>query len=183
MLFRPTGGGRILRCFSNINPTNPRVWCTTDGFTTLARTHAKAAGLDRIAEGGVSAGARLLETFQKAFGMKVKSSTPYDKFMLRFHDYLKENSAFQQECPKIRMEFQPGATWICFTDSVPHSVLHGQYALEQTVIVPISAMVTPEKSPLRVLESLAGRSLSNGMAMAAQAAAGAKGLVERTRVA
>ena len=83
----------------------------------------------------------------------------YDKFMLRFHDYLKENEAFQKNCRKIHINFPPMATWMCYTDSVPHAVLSGQYALEQTFIIPIRAMVTPEKSPLRVLEKLAGRKL------------------------
>ncbi len=76
--------------------------------------------------------------------------------MLRFHDYLKENTAFQENCPKIRIEFPPGSTWLCYTDSVPHSVLSGQYALEQTFIIPLEAMVTPHKAPIRVLEKIAG---------------------------
>jgi hypothetical protein len=38
-------------------------------------------------------------------------------------------------------------------------VLEGQYAVEQTVIVPISAMIAPDASPLRVLEKIAARPL------------------------
>src|SRR5665213_2812439 len=34
---RPTRGGRILRVFTNLNPTRPRVWDTTEGFDVLAR--------------------------------------------------------------------------------------------------------------------------------------------------
>jgi hypothetical protein len=48
-----------------------------------------------------------------------------------------------------------------FTDGVAHAALSGQYALEQTYIVPIDAMLLPEKSPLRVLESIAGHPLTN----------------------
>ena len=47
---RPTRGGRILRVFTNLNPTKPRVWNTTDSFEVLARRYAKDAGLERIAE-------------------------------------------------------------------------------------------------------------------------------------
>ncbi|MDB5302242.1 MAG: hypothetical protein JWO87_3905, partial [Phycisphaerales bacterium] len=42
-----------------------------------------------------------------------------------------------------------------------HSVLSGQFALEQTFIVPIRAMVAPQKSPLKVLEGLCGTALAN----------------------
>lgn len=155
---RPTRGGRIMRCFTNINPTEPRVWQTTDPFSDLARQHAQKAGL-----GGIAAGDGLqtvLRNFGRVLGFKAPKSSAYDKFMLRFHDYLKENTAFQKDCRKIRLEFPAGSTWITFTDSVPHAVLYGQYAVEQTVIVPLTALVHPEKSPLRVLESLAGRPLT-----------------------
>jgi hypothetical protein len=39
-------------------------------------------------------------------------------------------------------------------------VLSGQYALEQTFIIPVRALIQPEKSPIRVLEKLAGRPLA-----------------------
>ena len=52
------------------------------------------------------------------------------------------------------------ATWLVFTDGVPHSALSGQFAMEQTFIVPVEALVAPEVSPIRVLERLAGRAMS-----------------------
>jgi hypothetical protein len=39
--------------------------------------------------------------------------------------------------------------------------LSGRLALEQTLIIPVSALVDPGKSPLRKLEEIAGRSLVN----------------------
>jgi hypothetical protein len=156
---RPTRGGRILRCFTNINPTQPRNWLTTDRFPELAEKFAKAAGLDEIARSGDSRGS-FVNTLRRAVGLKVVERSPYDKFMLRFHDYLKENSEFQQNCNKIHIAFPPMATWMCYTDSVPHAVLSGQYALEQTFIIPVKALVRPEKSPIRVLEKIAGRPLA-----------------------
>ena len=156
---RPTRGGRILRCFTNINPTRSRNWLTTDRFPELAQRFAKAAGLDEIAKSGDSRGS-FVNTLKRAVGLKVVERSPYDKFMLRFHDYLKENTEFQQTCNKIHIAFPPMATWMCYTDSVPHAVLSGQYALEQTFIIPVKALVRPEKSPIRVLEKLAGRPLA-----------------------
>jgi hypothetical protein len=41
-----------------------------------------------------------------------------------------------------------------YTDMVPHAVLSGQYALEQTFLVEHGAMVSPESSPLSVLQAM-----------------------------
>jgi hypothetical protein len=153
-------GHRILRCFTNINPTAPRVWNTTDGFEALAEKYSAQAGLAGFAARGRSRSHPLVRSFKKAFGLKAVDHSAYDLFMLRFHDFLKENSAFQKDCPKARLEFQPGWTWLCFTDSVPHAVLSGRYALEQTFIIPLTSMVTPDKAPIRVLEKMAGKSLT-----------------------
>jgi hypothetical protein len=157
---RPTHGARILRCFTNINPKEPRVWHTTDPFPDLARRYAHDAGLANIAARGGAGFEAIWRALGRALGLRIKTQSPYDKFMLRFHDYLKENTAFQQDCRKIRLAFPPGSTWVGFTDSVPHAVLSGQYAVEQTLIVPVAALVSPEKSPLRVLENLARRPLA-----------------------
>jgi hypothetical protein len=43
---------------------------------------------------------------------------------------------------------------------VPHAVLSGQFALEQTFIIPLSALVTPDKAPIRILEKIAGAPLA-----------------------
>jgi hypothetical protein len=156
---RPTHGGRILRCFTNINPQRARNWITTDPFPQLADKYARRAGLEEIARHGGSAFS-LLTLLKRAVGVKGAGRSAYDKFMLRFHDYLKENSGFQQNCPKIPISFPPMTTWICYTDAVPHAVLSGQYALEQTFIIPVRALVTPENSPLRILEKMAGQPLA-----------------------
>ncbi|MDB6065682.1 MAG: hypothetical protein JWR26_1890 [Pedosphaera sp.] len=162
---RPTRGNRILRCFTNINPTQSRNWLTTDRFPALAQKFAKEAGLDAIASSGDSNGS-WLNALKRAVGLKVVERSAYDKFMLRFHDYLKENADFQENTKKIHIAFPPMATWMCYTDSVPHAVLSGQYALEQTFIIPVRALVSPEKSPIRVLEKMAGRSLAKELAPA-----------------
>jgi hypothetical protein len=80
--------------------------------------------------------------------------SPYDDFMMRFHNFLKENPRFQADCPKYPFQFPPGSSWMVYTDTVPHAVLAGQYALEQTFLVRPEAMVRPEISPLRILEEI-----------------------------
>jgi hypothetical protein len=157
---RPMHGRRILRCFTNINPSEARVWNITDGFPALAEKYARDAGLAAIAAQGSPRAHPLIRAVKKALGFKAVDHSAYDRFMLRFHDYLKENTDFQKNCPKTRIDFTPGSTWLCYTDSVPHSVLSGQYALEQTFIIPLQAMATPRKAPIRVLEKIAGMPLA-----------------------
>lgn len=155
---RPTRGGRILRIFTNLNPSKPRVWNTTEDFESLARAHAERAGLPQIAEeeGFVS---RTVQDWGAKLGLGGFGRTPYDMFMLRFHDYLKENIEFQAHCPKTRLEFRPLSTWLVFTDGVAHAVLSGRFAIEQTLLIPPSALVAPQFAPYKILERLAGRPL------------------------
>jgi hypothetical protein len=161
---RPSHGSRILRCFTNINPERARVWATTQGFETLAERFALDAGLTQIARRASSPVGTLkrgVAPLLKAIGMRGADRSAYDQFMLRFHDYLKENTDYQQKWEKTQLEFPPFSTWMCFTDAVPHAALSGQYALEQTFIIPMKGMVVPQRSPLRVLEALCGQTLVN----------------------
>ncbi len=154
---RPTHGGRILRVFTNIHPSKMRVWNVGEDFSTLAARMANGAGLDKFAaEGGTSFFGRTLG----ALGAPIPNRSAYDRFMLHFHDYLKEDAAYQADSPKTRLEFPPMATWLVYTDGVPHSVLSGQHALEQTFIISRKGLVAPQASPIGVLEKLCGRPLA-----------------------
>lgn len=154
---RPTRGGRILRVFTNLNPAKPRVWNVTGDFEALARQYAEDAGLRRIAE--ESFFSRTVHDWFERLGFGGAGRTPYDMFMLRFHDYLKENVEFQELCPKVRLEFPPLATWLVFTDGVAHAAMSGQYAMEQTFLIPPEALVAPQYAPFKILEKIAGCSL------------------------
>ncbi|HTX38746.1 MAG TPA: Kdo hydroxylase family protein [Bryobacteraceae bacterium] len=151
---RPTGGGLILRIFYNFHAWRPRVWVTSDPFEVLAARYAAAAGLARIAARGC------LQNLARRLRLPFARRPAYDEFMLTFHDYLKRSTEFQSNCPKCRLEFPPGSAWMVFTDVVPHAVEAGQFALEQTLIVPREALASPERAPIAILERLAGRSLA-----------------------
>lgn len=155
---RPTYGGRIIRAFTNIHPEKPRVWACAEPFEELAAHYAQDAGLSRVSGAGFAA-RRAVSALARAVGVKAPDRTPYDEFMLNFHHYLKANESFQATDWTNVHAFPPGATWITFTDAVAHMVKSGQYALEQTCIVPLTAMVEPEIAPVSVLERLAGRPL------------------------
>ncbi len=154
---RPTRGDMILRFFTNIHQTKPRVWMTSDPMGTLAPRYAGHAGLGDMArhpKGSIAN--RVLGAFG---GVEAKRSA-YDRFMLGFHDYLKFNGEYQQSCAKYRFEFPPDATWMVFTDVVPHAVLSGQYALEQTVIVARESLAARENAPIEILQGICGRQLA-----------------------
>jgi hypothetical protein len=158
---RPARGRRILRFFTNIHPSEPRVWITSETLAAIAPRMALDAGLANCAKpDGFARLKAIARAAARPIGIKLSQRSSYDTFMLRFHDYLKANAMFQRDCRKQFCEFPPGSTWVVFTDMVPHAVLSGQYALEHTYFLPVTAMVTPEKSPLRILESIAGARLA-----------------------
>lgn len=161
---RPTRGDLILRVFTNINATQKRVWLTSDPFSALAPKYARAAGLPGIAshaDSGVNRMRRASIRALRSVGLALPDRSPYDRFMLGFHDFLKGNQEYQRSCAKYRAEFPPNSTWMVFTDMVPHAVLSGRFALEQTFIVAKSSLANPAQAPAAILESLSGKSLTN----------------------
>ena len=157
---RPTHGARILRFFNNIHPTRTRDWLVSDPFRSVATKYApREIPLPRP-DSSVSRAFKSLAV-QAGLGAAAPAlkRTPYDDFMMRFHNFLKENREFQSNCVKYDYQFPAGSSWMVYTDMVPHAVLCGQYALEQTFLVAPEAMVAPQHAPLTVLEELTGARL------------------------
>jgi hypothetical protein len=153
---RPTNGARILRFFTNINPAHSRVWLTSQTFESFGPQFARKAGLLDSFRNPLLRGLRGMARTLHLPG----SGPPYDQLMHRIHNAMKEDSRFQETTPKHRWEFPPRSSWMVFTDCVSHAVLSGQYALEQTFFIPRSAWEDPQRSPLAILETLAGTSLT-----------------------
>ena len=147
----PSGGRRILRVFSNVNPEGrPRAWRLGDDFEAVALRFAPHLRVPLPGVGHLLALVRVTKTPRSA----------YDALMLQLHDAMKADEAFQKESPQSRVDLPAGSTWMAFTDQVSHAATRGQYQLEQTFLVPVASMVDPESSPLRVLERLKGRRLA-----------------------
>jgi 3-deoxy-D-manno-oct-2-ulosonic acid (Kdo) hydroxylase len=146
---RPMQGRRILRAFANVNPSAPRVWRVGEKFENMAATF-----LPRIKPPlpGVS---WLLERARIVKGRR----TLYDHYMLGLHDCMKSDDQYQATAPQMQLSIPAGASWFCFTDSVSHAAMSGQFALEQTFYLPVEGMQEPGRSPLRILERLTGRAL------------------------
>ena len=146
----PTNGARILRVFTNVHPgAVPRAWRVGEPFADMARRF-----LPRTRR-PIPGAARLLH----GVGITKRVRSDYDHLMLQLHDLAKADLDYQRDSPQRAIDFMPGTTWICFSDQVMHAAMSGQYLLEQTYRLPLSAMAAPEASPVRVLESLTGRRL------------------------
>ncbi|MBS0624613.1 MAG: Kdo hydroxylase family protein [Verrucomicrobia bacterium] len=159
---RPLHGARILRFFTNINPTESRHWITTLPFEKLIEQFGGIKGVPYPKTMSYSLKGRLERKFKellRSAGFKIPLRSPYDRFMLNMHNFLKENESFQKSCPKDSWEFPPGSCWAVYTDQVSHAALSGQYALEQTFLIPQKALLCPERAPVSVLQRLSGRNM------------------------
>jgi hypothetical protein len=146
---RPNHGERILRVFSNVNPVEDRVWRVGEEFAAMAQRFLPQI---RPQLPGTPA---LLALLRVTKGIR----SEYDHLMLGMHDRAKADPAYQRDCPQQTVRFPPGATWLCFSDQVMHAAVSGQYMLEQTIHLPVTALYDPESSPLAILERLCGRRL------------------------
>jgi hypothetical protein len=148
---RPTRGDRILRIFMNVNPRAARHWVTGEPLDVLAQE----MGADFARQFLRPAPAALWRRLLAMLRFSPRPVSAYDHAMRGMHQLMKENESFQRTCRKYHSFFPPGSAWLVFTDAVPHSVVSGQYALEQTLIVPRRAMLLPEKAPASILERFA----------------------------
>lgn len=157
---RPTRGRRILRFFHNIHPTRTRDWVVSVPFGRVVGQFAPGKLEIPRADGAVaSAGKRLAQAVGLGAILPQVKRTSYDQFMMELHNAMKESADFQRDCVKESLNFVPGSSWMVYTETVPHAVLAGQYALEQTLLVDHAAMVTPESAPVAILEKMAGAKL------------------------
>ncbi len=157
---RPTRGWRILRFFHNIHPTRTRDWVIGEAFHKIVAGFAPGKLAIPQPDSALARGGKQIASATGLAKLIPQwKRTPYDEFMMQLHNAMKENAEFQRTCAKEYVEFAPGSSWMVYTETVPHAVLAGQYALEQTFLVDPSAMVTPESAPVAVLEKMAGARL------------------------
>lgn len=139
----PVNGLRILRVFCNINPYGePRVWHLGEPFSKVLQQFAPKIPPYRPAI------AKLLRMVKATKSLR----SAYDHYQLQLHDRMKLDENYQKNVTKNVMNFPAQSTWIVFTDHVSHAALSGQYLMEQTFYLPITAMASPELSPLKYWE-------------------------------
>jgi len=151
----PVQGRRILRVFANVNPHGkPRSWRVGDSFDAVGRRFAPRLKVPLPGAGPV------WSLVLSALRVTKTPRSAYDALMLQLHDRMKEDTAYQSTAPQMSFDFPPGSAWVAFTDAVSHAAMSGQYQLEQTFLLPVGAMLDPQRSPLRILELLMGRTLT-----------------------
>ena len=146
---RPNRGERIFRVFTNVSLSEDRVWRVGEPFEAMAKTL-----LPRVSNPIPGAAALLA-----AVGITKGRRSVYDHLMLNLHDRAKADPDYQRDCEQETVRFAPGTTWLCFSDQVMHAAVSGQFMLEQTIRLPISALYDRARSPLAILERLTGRTL------------------------
>lgn len=152
---RPTRGHRILRLYVNINPTDDRVWMTSDTFKKVLDQFGAKVGLPGTDHGTIlrKLGQGLLNLFQPYAGER----TDYDDFMLRLHHFLKSNDTFQERAARRLWHFKPGTAWLLFSDTISHAELRGQFALEHSYFVAPETLALPDESPPILLERVVAK--------------------------
>lgn len=147
---RPSLGRRILRIWSNIHPSEPRVWVTSDLLSRVLERYGRALGVSlREKQSWLT----LLR--QGLLGLLMPGRpqrSAYDSFMVRLHNALKLNDEFQERSPKRLWIFPPGSAWMLFTDARTHAELRGRFALEHSFFVDPRALVCPEHSPVTLVD-------------------------------
>lgn len=160
-----TNGDRILRFLINANRTRDRVWASKGNFGSVFARHAERAGftgprghigrLDKNLFDHLLSG--VVRTLGAAVPLaKVLDSSPYDRAMKRFHDYLKESAEFQRDLQShVELHFAPYSAWMVFADGVSHGCLSGQHCFIWTALTPVANAHFPALAPINVLRAAA----------------------------
>jgi 3-deoxy-D-manno-octulosonic acid hydroxylase-like protein len=147
----PVQDRRILRVFCNINPhRRSRSWRLGEPFESVAKRYLP------FIPNPIWGSSQLLSLFRVTKSRR----SAYDHFMLQLHDRMKADFQYQSEVNQSTYDFPAGSTWMTFTDQVSHAAMTGQYLLEQTYYLPVASMMDQSKSPLRILERLAGQKMT-----------------------
>jgi hypothetical protein len=158
-----TDGDRIFRFFVNVNPHEDRVWASKGRFPELYARYSREAGIDTAGRRrGLAKGpldhvrSALIHGLGKA-GLpmaRVLDSSPYDRVMRRFHNFMKDSPEFQSNMAgHVDLRFPPFTAWMVFTDMVSHASISGRYALVSTNLVPLENCRFRELAPWHILQA------------------------------
>jgi hypothetical protein len=161
-----TNGDRILRFIINVHPAAERVWATKGSFPEVFERYGEPAGLagpgghigrldknflDKLRTSAVNGISRIGLPMAK-----VLDSTPYDRVMRRFHNYMKDTPEFQTDPAGYQeIHFKPYSAWMVFADGVSHACLSGQHAFIWTCLTRLENSRFPELAPINVLRNAA----------------------------
>jgi len=159
-----TNGNRLLRFFVNVNPVEDRVWSTKGAMPELLARYGEQAGMTageigRLDRNLVDKMRSSALTGISKVGLPlatVLDSSPYDRAMRRFHNFMKDTPSFQSDMVGHQeYRFPPFSAWMVFTDMVSHACLSGQHALIYTAVLPLENCRKPELAPINLLRAAA----------------------------
>ena len=161
-----TNGDRILRFFVNVNPTVDRVWASKGSFSELFQRYGEKAGLRGPAGKIGRLDKNVLDKLRTSavrgisrMGLPmatVLDSSPYDRVMRRFHNFMKDTPEFQNDLVGHReIRFRAYSAWMAFADGVSHACISGQHALIWTCLTRLENSRFPELAPINVLRRAA----------------------------
>ena len=162
--YGPTHGDRVLRFFVNVNPAEDRVWATRGAFPELYARFGRAARITPDTRGSASLERGALDNLRTGLLRTIAAaglpqamlidSSPYDRTMRRFHNFMKDEPAFRDDASsETEIRFAPFSAWMVLTDMVSHASLSGQYALVNTFILRLASCRLPEFAPYRILSA------------------------------
>jgi hypothetical protein len=167
-----THGDRILRFFINVHPTEERVWATRGPFAEVYQRHGAAAGVaptgprslrpslpNRLYSGLLGAAEKL------GVRARMVDTSPYDRLMRRFHNYMKDTPSFIEGRDGYQeFSFPPFSAWMVLTDTVSHACLSGQHALVDTFLIRLQSCRLQDASPYALLQRPPPAALPAGLA-------------------
>lgn len=141
---RPAHGRRLLRVFVNLHPSEARVWATSEPLPRLLDRYR-----ERVRRSSAGWFHELGARVWKLLGLATPS--PSDLFLLRLHDYLKNDQEFQQRGTRRLWRFPPHSSWLAMTDVCSYAELRGRYALEHSFFISPKVLRCPEFAPARLV--------------------------------
>jgi hypothetical protein len=156
-----THGDGIIRFFVNVNPTEDRVWMTKGAFSELYKRYGDEAGVTPRNGADMAEGALDKLRTSVTHGLaavvpaaRLLDSSPYDRVMRRFHNFMKDTPSFQSAVEGSQeFRFKPFQAWMVFTDRVSHACLSGQHAFVDTFVVRLGSCRLPQMAPINILKS------------------------------
>ena len=146
------------------HPEADRVWKSKGAFPALFEKYGREAelygDLTPSLERGLSRKARtsFLNGLAK-IGLPLApllDSSPCDRVMRKFHNYMKDTPAFQQTDDSVQtFNFEPYCAWMVLTDMVSHASYSGQHALVYTGLISLQNCRLQDLAPFNILRAAA----------------------------
>jgi len=131
-----------------VESANDLVATQTVATQMIRRNPVREGPLDKAFSATVRAGSRVMPM------LKMIDSSPYDRLMRRFHNWMKDAPSFRDSSKGLEtFRFPPYSAWMVLTDQVSHACIEGQHALVDTFVIPLANCRLRDLSPYEILRT------------------------------